>query len=77
LGGSFGGLKTPCEILVCDLQDGSYAYAVEGSQNVNLTWEPLENGVWLEQVEDYDYFHANNPIWEIHDLLEELEEVGL
>jgi len=74
--GSYGGCNTPCEIFVCAIPGGN-AYCIQGSQNINLTSQPLEDGVWVEEVEDIDYFRASNPVMNIHDLLEELEEVGL
>ena len=74
--GSYGGCNTPCEIFVCAISGGN-AYCIQGSRDINLTRQPLTEGVWVEGIEDYDSFWVRNPIYEVHDLLEELEEVGL
>jgi hypothetical protein len=75
--GYYGGLNTPALIFVCAIPGGS-AYCIEGSRNINLTTQqPLTDGVWVEELRDFDYFQSSNPIWEVHDLLEELEKVGL
>jgi len=75
--GFYGVNKTPCSLYICQINNGSLAYCLEGSNRIHLTWEPLEDKVWLEEVEDYDFFETSNPIWDTYDLLEELEKVGL
>lgn len=74
--GSYGGCNTPCEIFVCEISGGN-AYCIQGSKNINLTRQTLTDGVWVEELRDFDYFQSSNPIQEVRDLLEELEKVGL
>jgi hypothetical protein len=54
--GSYGSGQTPCLIFTARLNNGATWYAVEGSQNVNLTSAPVEPGVWVEELPDHDYF---------------------
>ncbi len=77
--GFYGVNKTPCSINVVPVGLSGFAYCIEGSERVHLTWEPfLEDGVWLEEVEDYDFFETNGlPIWDSEILLLILEEIGL
>ncbi len=76
--GFYGVNKTPCSLYICQINNGSLAYCLEGSNRIHLTWEPLEDEVWLEEVEDYDFFETNGlPIWDSEVLLLILEEIGL
>ena len=76
--GFYGVNKTPCSLYICQINNGSLAYCLEGSNRIHLTWEPLEDEVWLEEVEDYDFFETNGlPIWDSEVLLSILEEIGL
>ena len=77
--GFYGVNKTPCSIHVSPVGLSGFAYCIEGSERVHLTWEPfLEDGIWLEEVEDYDFFETNGlPIWDSEVLLSILEEIGL
>lgn len=56
LTGTYGGGHTPCDVFVYDNDNGSHWYAVEGSQNVNLTYDDIGNGVDVETLQDVDTF---------------------
>lgn len=66
--GYYGGSSIPCTILIY----GDH-YVIEGGQNVNATSETLEQGVNIEKVVDYDYFHWKTPINTIEELIEAVE----
>ncbi len=67
--GTYGSSQTPCDVFVYELRNGSSWYAVEGSCNVNKTFQELYDGVDVECVMDIDYFNYSNGI----NSLEELE----
>jgi hypothetical protein len=76
--GFHGVNKTPCSIHIVPIGLAGIAYGIEDSQKVHLTWEPfLDDGVWLEEVGDYDFFETKVPIWDSEVLLLILEEIGL
>lgn len=62
--GSYGSSRTPCDVLVLPHRGGAW-YCVEGSQNVNYCphEDLLVDGVWVEELEDTDYFYAAEPIF--------------
>jgi hypothetical protein len=60
--GTYGSLETPCIIFTTPGPHGSVWYAVEGSVNVNLTYDPMEDGVNVELLTDVDMFTAGQPI---------------
>lgn len=66
--GTYGSHKTPCNIF----KHGGW-YCVEGSVNVNYTFEMLKNGVDVETISNYDmFFTASKPIESEKELAEEL-----
>lgn len=67
--GTYGSGKTPCTIFVAEERDGTKWYCVEGSENVNQTWQDIEDGVNVEELEDIDCFTGY-----VITSLEELEE---
>jgi hypothetical protein len=66
--GFYGGYKTPCTVFIYDGW-----YAVEGSQNVNHTSEPIEEGVWVEELQDNDMFTWSKGIDSLDELIEAVE----
>jgi hypothetical protein len=70
ISGTYGRGCHPCTIFVKENYNGSCWYVVEGSQYVNKTWEYLEEGVDVEDIEDVDAFHWYKGI----NSMEELEE---
>ena len=53
--GYYGSGNTPCVVFCYDDGGGTW-YAVEGSVNVNFTFEPVELGVNVEELTDADCF---------------------
>jgi len=68
------GSGTPCIVLIYPQRNGATWYAVEGSQNVNCTFEPVEDGVNVEALSDHDTFQADAPVNDADDLYREVEE---
>jgi hypothetical protein len=67
--GTYGSQYTSCTIFVYDGW-----YAIEGSCNVNrCNPELLVEGVYVEQLPDYDHFTADNSINSIEDLIQAIE----
>jgi hypothetical protein len=54
--GTYGSGKTPCTVFVAENRDGSKWYVCEGSQNVNLTYDEISDGVNVEELSDEDCF---------------------
>jgi hypothetical protein len=54
--GTYGSGKTPCSVFVMQDRFGAFWYAVDGSQNVNCTYEDIANGVDVEELSDIDTF---------------------
>ena len=55
--GYYGSGNTPCNVICCQSYgDGPTWYAVEGSVNVNLTYDEIELGVNVEGLSDVDAF---------------------
>lgn len=59
--GTYGSNKIPCDMFTY-YQNGGTWYVVEGSCNVNFTYDNLYNGVDVETLMDYDCFTWSNPI---------------
>lgn len=74
LNGTYGGSKTPCTIYTIETQTGETWYAVEGSFNVNCTFEELSDGVDVELLADHDTATASAPIYSEEDLQGALDE---
>jgi len=68
--GTYGSEKTECTILTAEDRKGGRWYCVEGSKNVNYTYDDIENGTNVEELRDDDFFTAGSEI----NTLEELEE---
>ena len=68
--GFYGGSNTPCDVFVAYCSSGLTWYAVEDSCNVNATYEPVEDGVNMELLNDVDCFTWSSGI----DSEETLEE---
>lgn len=56
LSGTYGSSMTPCQVFTATDRNGLTWYAVEGSANVNATWEEITDGVDVETVADVDNF---------------------
>lgn len=71
--GFYGGSSTPCTIFAASQSNGLTWYAVEGSQNINATYETIENGCNVETVEDIDTMTSSESIESISDLIRVVE----
>ena len=56
ISGTYGSGKTPCDIFTATQRNGLTYYAVEGSCNVNATYDELTEGIDVETVPDVDTF---------------------
>lgn len=71
--GTYGSGKTPSDIHTAENRDGSTWYAVDGSQNVNLSPYPLEDGIDVEEIPDIDAFTWPRGIHSLEDLEEAID----
>ena len=55
--GTYGSELTPCDIYTKESRGGTW-YCVDGSKNVNFTYDELQNGVDVECLNDVDTFTA-------------------
>lgn len=69
----FYGTNNRCTIFTIE-KDGGTWYAVEGSTNVNFTDIEVHDGINVEELNDLDYFSADNPIESLEDLEKELND---
>jgi hypothetical protein len=53
--GFYGSGRSRCDVLVHQNDEGSW-YCVRGSENVNLTLDPVEQDVDVETLSDIDCF---------------------
>ena len=67
INGTYGGSKTACEIYT-----HRGWYVVKGSVNVNRTYDDLQDGIDVEEIQDYDFFTADKPINSEENLINEL-----
>lgn len=65
--GFYGSQHTPCTVYYYEGW-----YCVEGSLNVNRTHDEVEDGVDVEELEDYDFFTASYPIYTLDELFNEV-----
>ena len=70
--GTYGAGMTQSTIYTYYIQ-GATAYAVHGSSIINLTYEEIEDGVNVEEVEDYDTVTSAFTIESKEDLWDALE----
>lgn len=65
--GYYGRSHNPCIVFVYTVR-GLNWYAVEGSHNVNATYDPIELGVDVETLSDVDTASSGTPIETLEDL---------
>lgn len=65
--GTYGRSKTPATIFVYE-QGRRKWYVAEGSVNVNCTYDDIEDGVDIEELNDVDTYTAPKPINSVEDL---------
>ena len=73
ISGVYGSQHTPCEVLVCEDWQGTNWYVVEGSVNVNATYDDIQEGVDVEVLQDVDMFTWSSPITNEQELIEAIE----
>lgn len=70
--GTYGSQETPCNVFTADTGRGTY-YVVEGSKNVNKTWDEITEGVNVEEVSDFDIFTSGTEINSEQELIDAIE----
>lgn len=72
--GSYGyGEQTPCTVFVYETNFGKW-YVVEGSRNINLTQDEVEDGIDVEDLTDLDVVTAAKGIESTEELRAEVLE---
>ena len=71
--GYYGSGHTACQIFVYTLANGQNWYVIEGSRNVNCTYEDIELGCDVETLSDHDCF-TSKPIETEEDFEAEMED---
>ena len=72
--GYYGQSDNPCIILKVECtRIGGCWYCVEGSENVCFTYDPVERGVNVETLSDYDSLHNDVPVEDLEQLIEIIE----
>lgn len=69
----FYGTNNRTTIFVVENRSGSKWYCVEGSENVNKTFDLIEEGVNVETLTDCNTFHWEKPIYSVEELIEAIE----
>ena len=65
--GTYGSGKTPCNVLCCNDTYGTW-YVVENGQNVNFTYDPVGDGVNVEELTDTDCFTVSDGVTSLDQL---------
>jgi hypothetical protein len=74
INGFVGGItKRPAIIFVAQMRNGT-AYVCEGGTIVNFTNEDVNEGVWIDELSDFDCFTASEPINTIEQFEEALND---
>ena len=61
-------------IFVYEQSNGSRWYAVEGSENINCTYDEIEEDTNVEKLRDFDTLGADKPVNSLEDLEREVDE---
>lgn len=70
--GTYGSGKTPCTVFVVETYKGGAWYCVEGSKNVNFTYDEIEDEVDVEVLNDHDFFTAGKEIETLDELVDQV-----
>ena len=73
ISGFYGSGNTPCEVFIYENRNGSKWYCVEGSCNVNKTYDEINDGTNVEDLSDCDCFTTKDPINDIDEFIEAVE----
>ena len=71
--GTYGSGKTKTEIFVYEYSNGAKWYAAKGSSNVNKTHNEIQDGVNIEELQDFDTFSNTKPINTISQFIKAIE----
>lgn len=71
--GYYGGSQTPCTVLVYRIGELNWD-AVEGSVNINATYDTLEFGVDVETLADVNTATSSMPIETVEELVSFIDE---
>jgi len=66
------GTGTPCDVFVYETRQGNW-YCVEGSKNVNCTFDEISDGVDVECLYTVDVFTWNKDIDSYEELVEAVD----
>jgi hypothetical protein len=72
--GFSGGITKRPDTIFCAESRGKTWYVAEGGTLINRTYEEVEEGKWIEELEDFDCFTVNNPIESLDQLETAIEE---
>lgn len=72
--GTYGASQNSCEVIAMHARTGETWYCVEGSTNVNCTFDDVRDGVDVETLADCDSFTASFPIYDTDDLEKAIDE---
>lgn len=72
--GTYGSAHTESDIFCATDRHGMTWYVCEGSVNINATFEPVEEGVNIETLQDVDIITAAKPITSESELLEAIQD---
>jgi len=70
--GYYGSQRTPCKVYCAYGERGTW-YVVHGSVNVNLTPDPIEDGVNVELLTDIDMFTWPDGVYSEGGLIKAIE----
>ena len=71
--GTYGSNLTPCTVYVSQDRRGGKWYACEDSVNVNYTFDDIDDGVNVEELQDVDMFTWPARINSLTELIEAIE----
>lgn len=71
--GTYCSGKTPTTIFVCENRDGSKWYVTEGGSTINKTYDEIEEGCHVEDLQDVDCFTWTNPISDMDEFIKAVE----
>jgi hypothetical protein len=71
--GYYGSNKTKSTIFVSDNPNGSHWYTCLDSVNVNCTYDEIEEGCNIEELNDFDFFTASKPIQDLGQFEQQIE----
>jgi len=68
-----GKVQTQCTVFVYPQRRGGSWYVIEGSENINFTYDDLSDGVNTEAINDIDTI-GSDPVESLEQLIQEVDE---